>query len=145
VWVVLAGPLAGQDLLLSRPPGTPRPDAFTRSLSHTAHDVLVPLARSGALTGAAVIAVAAVLAAWLLRVTEWPARLVLTAVWAATAVSALGIVIDRSAASGAPAHLRSPALLATLAALCVLALSVRPPSRAALGRLDAPGAADQIS
>jgi hypothetical protein len=70
---------------------------------------------------------------------------VLTATWATTTVSALGVVINRSAAAGSAAHLRDPVLLAAAVAACLLAMSVRPSPRAIPARVERPGGAGQIS
>jgi len=93
VWLVLASPLANTDLYTRRAPGTPDAHVWTSSLGVALHDVLVPIVTSGVLAGALVWALAALVLPWLIRGRSLPLDLVLSAVWAATTVSATETVI----------------------------------------------------
>jgi hypothetical protein len=122
IWLVLAAPLAGDDLYTRRPSGTPAPDVWTSSLSITFRAVLKPLATSGVLAGAIVWALAAVVLPWLVRGRSLPRDLVLATVWAATTVSATEAVT--SAAGGS--HVASAPATAMLGALAGGLVAVAP-------------------
>jgi hypothetical protein len=98
-WVVLAGPLGGADLYTNRPRGTPEPDVWIASLSITVRGVIKPFLTSGALSGAAVWALAAVVLPWVVRGRSLPRDLVLVSVWAAATVSATEGAIAISSSS----------------------------------------------
>jgi hypothetical protein len=93
LWLLTAAPLAGQDLYVRRPPGTPAPDDWTASLSVAFHDVLGPILSSGALAAASVWAIAALVLPHLVRQRSLAADAVLVTVWAAVTVSATETVI----------------------------------------------------
>jgi len=93
LWLLLAAPLAGIDLYTRRPRGTPAPDVWTASLSVTVHDVVGPIFTSGALAGALVWALAAIVLPWIARGRALAVDLVLVTVWAATTVTATEVAI----------------------------------------------------
>ncbi len=88
VWVLVASLILGTDLHMHRPPGTPAPDVWMRSLSVTMNDVLLPILKSGVLLGAPVWGIAAAALPWLLRGRSLAACCVITTVWSAVLVSA---------------------------------------------------------
>lgn len=88
VWLALLAPLAGADLYMRRPPGTPDPDVWTASLGVTAHHVLGPLFSAGTLVAAPVWAIAAAVLPWLLRSRSLATTCVLVTVWSAVLLSA---------------------------------------------------------
>jgi serine/threonine protein kinase len=67
VWLLIAEALTKHDLYLGGLPRAPLPGVWTASLSTAARDVLGPIATSGALLGALVWALAAVLLPYLVR------------------------------------------------------------------------------
>ena len=145
LWLAVAVPLTGHALLIGVPPGTLAPRGFAASLTLTVHGVLVPLARSGALAGAAVCAVMAVTGPWLARLSSPAVRLVLTCSWAAAGVCALPVIISASAASGAAATLHHTVPVAMVAAAAVFAPSLYPGPRGSAGAPDRPGAPRELS
>ncbi len=122
VWLVLAGPLAGSDVYMRRPPGMPSPHLWTASLQLTVHDVLGPIFSSGALAAAPVWAIAAVVLPWLLRGSSLRLGALLVTVWAATLVSATETAI--ALVSGIHG-IAAPTAVAGALASAIVALSPR--------------------
>jgi serine/threonine protein kinase len=110
LWLILAAPLAGADLYARRPSQIPAADVWTASLHVTIHDLLGPLWSSGALAGAPVWAIAAVVLPWLVRGRSLALDAVLVTIWAATVLSATEVAI--AAVNGA----HSPSMPSTAVA-----------------------------
>jgi eukaryotic-like serine/threonine-protein kinase len=88
IWLVAAALLAGAGLYTQRPPGTPPADVWTASLGVTLHHVLAPVLSSGALAGAPVWALAAVVLPWLVRGRSLAVDAVRVTIWAVTVPAA---------------------------------------------------------
>jgi serine/threonine protein kinase len=100
VWLLLISALAGQDLYLQMPAGTPKPQVWTASVSETVHHVLAPIITSGALAGGLVWALAAVAAPALIRNRSPLLDAIRVILWAAVTAAATGAAI----AAVHPAH-----------------------------------------
>jgi hypothetical protein len=88
VWVVLAGTIGGSGLYLNAIPGVPEPSVWSGSVPQTATLVIRPVISSGALAGAVVWALAALVLPWVRRGRSLSMDIVVVTVWAATLVSA---------------------------------------------------------
>jgi hypothetical protein len=141
MWLAIAEPLAGAQLYLGSPPGTPRPSSWTGSLHAAIHDVLGPMISSGALAPAVVWAAAALVLPWLVRGRSAALDLVRVVAWSAALVSATSTAV--AFASGTTGHPMPRgavlgALVAVAVALFPTALGLerkRRQSRAARSRL----------
>jgi serine/threonine protein kinase len=87
-WVVAAGAIGGTGLYLHAIPGVAGPSAWSGSLPDTVTLVIRPVISSGALAGAVVWAVAALVLPWVRRGRSLVVDIVVVTVWAATLVSA---------------------------------------------------------
>ena len=124
VWLALAGAISGHAMYLARVPGVWTLGSVSGSPAASLHHVLLPLISTGALIGAPVWGVAAVVAPWLIRSRSPIGDLVRAIVWAAIVVSAtmlcLGLLAGGQGLGSPPT-----ALAGTFAsALVVLAPSV---------------------
>jgi serine/threonine protein kinase len=130
IWTVIAERLAGVDLYLGTVPGTSPPGAWTGSLDRSVHDVLGPIASSGAWLPALVWAAAAVVLPWLVRGRSFALDAALVSLWSVFVVvattAALGVL------HGPLAH-RTPHTAVIGAAVAVL-IALSPHAARALGR-----------
>jgi hypothetical protein len=88
VWLALAGPIGGHAMYLIHVPGTWALRSWSGSLGASLHHVLLPLVSTGALVGAPVWGLAAVVAPWLIRRRSLIGDTVRVIAWAAIVVSA---------------------------------------------------------
>jgi hypothetical protein len=93
VWLALAGPISGQALYLTRVPGTWALRSWAGSSGASLHHLLAPLISTGALAGALVWGLAAVVVPWLVRRRSMIADAVRVLAWAAIVVSATLLVL----------------------------------------------------
>jgi hypothetical protein len=122
-WLALAGPLAGRTLYEPPPQDSVDRVAWTGSVLHATHHVLIPLARDGRLAPALVWAAAAVLAPWMAP-RRRPLLAVLGAiVWAGAFTDAVPVLI-RALAPGhvapSPATAWAGGVIAALLAIAPL-------------------------
>lgn len=111
LWVAGAGALSPQMLFTTRP-RLASPGVWTRSVSVTLHQVLIPLFDSGVLAAAASWALAAAVAPWLVS-RQHPLRsLVAVTVWSAVTVAAVQ--------SFGPRHLSGAVIGALVGAVVLL-------------------------
>ena len=137
-WLALAEPLLDRRLHLGAPERAGSPEAWAGSATDAATDVLWPLLSSGALLGAAVWAVAALVLPWLVRGHRLLADGVCAAAWAgalAAADSAV-IVLANPETPGATVHggLAGPAVAAAVAVALRWVRGPDPPRLGAGGR-----------
>ena len=123
VWLLFAGAIAGRVLYEPHVPGTAPAAAWAGSPYNTVHQLLLPLARSGALTPALVWALAAAVLPWLVRGRSLPLDFVLVVIWAAMLDSAT--VEATSAFHGAHALAAPPTAVLGSVAAAVIALAAR--------------------
>jgi hypothetical protein len=88
VWLALAGPISGHGMYLAHVPGTWALDSFSGSMGASLHHVLLPLISTGALAGAPVWGLAAVVAPLLIRRRSLIGDTVRVIAWAAIVISA---------------------------------------------------------
>jgi hypothetical protein len=95
VWLLLAGAVLGRERVLYLPhvPGVPPPAAWISSLPQTTGHLLASLGTSGVLAPAAVWALAAVTAPWLVRRRTLTLDVVRVVVWSALVVSATSAAV----------------------------------------------------
>jgi eukaryotic-like serine/threonine-protein kinase len=93
VWLALAAPLAGADLYLRRPSGTPQPSVWAASLHQTVAHVLAPLASSGVLAAAPAWGLAAVVLPWMVRGGSLGRDALGAVIWATALVSSTGVIL----------------------------------------------------
>lgn len=124
VWTLLASALSGTDLYLRSLPGAPPPGQWTTSAGVTAHQVIEPLIRSGALAPAIVWAGAAVILPWVVRGRTLALDFVLASAWAAGLVAATYAALQTVHGSLAGVTFRGAVLGGVAALAVVLAPSV---------------------
>jgi hypothetical protein len=129
VWLLLATPLTGSALYLSAPAGLPPHDVWSSSAYQAVRHVLVPLASSGALAGAAVWALAAASLPYLVGRRSLGLDAVRVAGWTAFVVSTTELAV-RSAGAGSGVSAPRTAVVGAVAAAIVALL----PSAAAAWR-----------
>ena len=117
VLLLLAAPLTGRALYLSRPPRTPSSSLWLGSPYDTVHHVLLGLLSSGALAVAPVWAVAAAIAPWVLRSRSPVLGVVRGIVWAGLLVTAT--IVALTAVHGRQSLPTSVAALGAAAAAAV--------------------------
>ena len=116
LWVALAEALAGRDLYLGAAPGTGPPADWAGSARDAVTQALEPLATSGALLGALVWAMAALVLPWVVRGRRPLADGIAAAGWAgALAVAGAAVAGIVEAGSHPRGGLAGPALAAVLA------------------------------
>jgi tRNA A-37 threonylcarbamoyl transferase component Bud32 len=138
-WLALAGSLAGRTLYEPRPGPSVDRGAWTGSLIHAAHHVLIPLAGDGRLAPAAVWAAAAVILPWVVPRRRPLLALAGAVVWAAALTYAVPVVIDvitRSHSAPAAASAVTGGVAAAGLALGPVAVDA---ARRALARTSLPG------
>ena len=116
LWVALAEALAGRDLYLGAAPGTGPPADWAGSARDAVTQALEPLATSGALLGALVWAMAALVLPWVVRGRRPLADGIAAAGWAG-ALAAAGAAVAGIVEAGSHPRggLAGPALAAVLA------------------------------
>ena len=120
VWLLLATPLSGAALYLPAPAGLPQHSVWSSSAHETVHHVLVPLARSGALAGAPVWALAAVALPYLVKRRSFALDAVRVAGWTAVVVSATELAMHAAGAGSALSAPRTAVIGAVAAAVVAL-------------------------
>jgi hypothetical protein len=125
VWLLLAGAAldAGHVLYLGHVPGVPPPAAWIGSLPQTTGHLLPALVKSGVLAPAAVWALAAVTAPWLVRGRTPLLDLVRVLAWSGLVVSATSAAV--AAVHGTDAVGAAPTAMIGAAACAVVALAPR--------------------
>jgi hypothetical protein len=126
IWLLLATPLTGSVLYLPAPAGVPPLGVWSSSVYETLHHVLGPLLSSGALAGAPVWALAAVLLPHLVKRRSLWLDAVRVAAWTAFVVSATELAVRAAGAApalGAPRTAVLGAVAAALVALCPSAVA----------------------
>jgi len=113
-WLMLAGPLFARDLWLAAPAGTPAHAVWEGSVSSAAAHVLAPMLSLGALLGAILWALAAVVLPWIVRGRSAAFDVVGATVWSAALASAARMLDSGLAATGAHPMPRSAILGAIL-------------------------------
>ncbi len=93
IWLVLGAQLAGADLYVRAPPGTPPPPVWTPSLYETGNHVIAPLLRSGLLAPAVVWAAGAVVLPWITTGRRLSVQIVMVSAWSAALSSATVTVL----------------------------------------------------
>ncbi len=119
IWLLLATPLAGLDLYLRHPAGSPPAVTWTRSAAVAGRDVLVPIVTSGVLAGAVVWALAALAVPWLVRGRSLVSDVLRVLIWAAVTATATQAVVDAVAGPDRLAT-SATALLGVIAASVIL-------------------------
>ncbi len=123
IFLLLATPLAGRTLYLPQPPGTPAANLWLGSPYDTVHQVLLPALRSGALAGAPVWALGALVLPWLVRRRSPVLDSVRVVAWTLLLVTATMVAV--TAAGGRyDLHVPTAVLGAALAAAVALAPSI---------------------
>jgi tRNA A-37 threonylcarbamoyl transferase component Bud32/type IV secretory pathway VirB2 component (pilin) len=138
-WLALAAPLAGRTLYEPRPGPSVDRGAWTGSVIHAAHHVLIPLARDGRLAPAVVWAAAAVILPWVVPRRRPLLAVAGAVVWAAAltyAVPSLIDVITRAHSAPAAASALTGGVAAAGFALAPVAVDA---TRRALARANLPG------
>ncbi len=96
-WLLAAGALAESSLYLPLQGASPQ---WTGSLSETAHAVLTPVLRSGALAPALVWALGAAVVPWLIRGRHFGADLAVAVVWAILLAAGIGVAMGAAHGTG---------------------------------------------
>ncbi|HEY5427752.1 MAG TPA: serine/threonine-protein kinase [Solirubrobacteraceae bacterium] len=122
LWLLLCAPIVGRGLYLPMIGSSPRasPEAWTASLSQTAHHVLIPLVTTGVLAPALVWAAAAVVLPWLVSGRSPALDLIRVVVWAAMLASGTGVAITAAHGSNSAGSAPGAAIGAVLAAAVAL-------------------------
>jgi eukaryotic-like serine/threonine-protein kinase len=124
-WLLLAEPVAGRELWLGEPSGTPARAAWESSLSLAGTHVLAPLLSTGVLLGALLWALGAAVLPWVVRGRSAVRDVVAVTVWAAalaSATPALDAGLSPHAARADPRGLVLGAIVGALAAVAARAL-----------------------
>jgi eukaryotic-like serine/threonine-protein kinase len=127
IWVLLAAPVAGRVLYLTRG-RIPGGDAWRSSPHDTAHQVLAPLLGSGAMAPAAVWALGAIVLPWLVRGRSAALDIVRVVFWSVTLVAASTAAVAVLRGPSAPDAAPSAVLGAVVGAFVALVPSWLRPS-----------------